>query len=302
MLTRVDLAEIPSAHLPEKVEYAAIVPDHDGPLPLCLVLMGGGGSRQTLAACLPLFEAWWSEKSVAPMILATPSPGMSYYVEDPAAGVRWDSFIVEDFVPHLRATYHTAQTAITGMSMGGYGALKIAFAYPEEFAAVAAMNPMMEPGFTDAEIGARNRLHHTSGGPARLIGPSRDPELFASNQPATRARSNADRLRNLPIYIEAGDNDFVNAHDGTEFLHRVLWDLDLSHEYRLYRGADHGGPTFRPRMHEMYKWLTRILSAEPLTDASLEAIRAQLQPLRDQAAQADPATRRRFANLNCSPT
>jgi hypothetical protein len=40
------------------------------------------------------------------------------------------------------------------------------------------------------------------------------------------------------------NRDFLNAHDGAEFLHRVLWDLDLWHEYHLVRNADHGGPTF----------------------------------------------------------
>ena len=32
-----------------------------------------------------------------------------------------------------------------GMSMGGYGALKFGFEKPEAFAAVAAMQPILEP-------------------------------------------------------------------------------------------------------------------------------------------------------------
>jgi hypothetical protein len=52
-------------------------------------------------------------------------------------------------------------------------------------------------------------------------------------------------------YLEAGDRDFLNAHDGTEFLHRILWDLDLSHEYCLVRNAEHGGPAMRPRLHHV---------------------------------------------------
>ena len=270
MASNVELSELSSAHLHEAVPYAVITPpgyNESGPFPLCVVLMGGGGSRQSLIDCRPLFESWWSESVLAPMVLATPSAGMSYYLEDPEHGVRWESFILEEFIPHLRATCKVGadrrSTAIMGISMGGYGALKLAFAHPEQVAAVAAMNPMLEPGYSDAQIGARNRLHHTSGGPARLIGPGRDPELFAANNPANRARANAERIREsaLPIYIEVGDNDFVNAHDGTEFLHRVLWDLDLSHEYRLVRGGDHGGPTFRPRMRATYAWLSAVLTA-----------------------------------------
>lgn len=300
MPSDVQLSELPSRHLPGPVPYAVIAPSaREEPLPLCIVLMGGGGTRQSLVDCRPLFDQWWAEGALAPMALATPSPGMGYYIEDPN-GERWESFLLDDFMPHFQAS----SIAIMGISMGGYGALKTAFANPERFAAVAAMNPMLEPGLQNADIGPRNRIHHASGGPSNLIGPARDPDLFAANNPANRAIANAGRIRDsaLPIYIEAGDNDFVNAHDGAEFLHRVLWDLDLSHEYRLLRGADHGGPTFRPRMKATFEWLTAVFAARVPTAASPEqvafdAIRAQLDPLRDKAAVSDPTAWRRFGVL-----
>jgi S-formylglutathione hydrolase len=291
MPSKIELADLPS------IPYAVIAPESPGPLPLCIVLMGGGGSRQSLVDCQPLFDQWWAEGILAPMVFATPSAGMSYYLD-------WDAFILDEFVPHLRAKYNTAATAITGISMGGYGALKIAFAHPGQFAAVAVMNPMLEPGLNDAQIGARNKIHHSTGGPASLIGPAREPEIFAANNPANRAIANANRIREsaLPIYLEVGDNDFVNAHDGAEFLHRVLWDLDISHEYHLVRGADHGGPTFRPRMRATYAWLSAVFAAqtpaEPAAEQlALDAIRAQLEPMRSQAAESDPSTRRRFGVL-----
>ncbi len=307
--SRVELAELSSQFLPEAVPYAVLTPEiaDTRPLPLCLLLMGGGGSRQTLVDCKPLFELWWSEGAVAPIVLATPSPGMSYYVEDAAAGVRWESFLLKDFILHLRKTSNIggdrSATAIAGISMGGLGALKIALAHPEKFACVAAMNPMIEPGFHDEQIGARNRLHHSAGGPERLIGPHREPELFAAEHPANRAIRNAAAIResDLAIYFEAGDNDFVNAHDGAEFLHRVLWELDISHEYRLLRGGDHGGSTFRPRMRDTFAWVSAVLSqkaGEPSPEElAIRAMRAQMEPAREQAAAADQATRRRFGRL-----
>jgi S-formylglutathione hydrolase len=335
-MSKIELHDLVSTNLPEVVPYALITPpgyDHSAPLPLCLVLMGGGGSRQSLIDCQALFEGWWSDRSIPPMVFATPSAGMSYYVEDPDAGVRWESFLLEELVPHLRATCNIganrSSTAITGISMGGYGALKTAFAHPDQFGAAAAMQPMIEPGLHDAQIGARNRIHHVSGGPARLIGPTRDPALFEANNPANRARANARLIRDsdLAIYFDAGDHDFVNAHDGAEFLHRVLWDLDLSHEYHLVRGADHGGPSMRPRMRAMYTWVGSVMSvlsagpAEPTVEELavtawiegrlagsppavapsskefLRILRAQLQPLRDQAASSDPTTNRRYGVL-----
>ena len=118
----------------------------------------------------------------------------------------------------------------------------------------------------DSQITARNRLHHGSGTPVPLIGPQRDADLFAANNPANRAIRSAGRIRepDLAIYIEAGDDDFINVHDGAEFLHRVLWDLDISHEYRLTRGADHGGPT--------YLWLASVLHASARPEVPEERV------------------------------
>jgi hypothetical protein len=63
-----------------------------------------------------------------------------------------------------------------------------------------------------------------------LIGPARDSPLRESNNPANIANANAQQIRasGLATYLEAGDRDSLNAHDGAEFLHRVFWDLDLT--------------------------------------------------------------------------
>ena len=313
MTSHVDLGELRSRFLPDLVPYAMLTPagEQRTPIPLCLFLMGGGGSRQSLIDCQPLFDGWWTDGSLPPMAVATPSADMSYYVDDREAGIDWGAFLSDDFPAHLHASsdgvIDDSSTALFGISMGGYGALKAAFAHADRFAAVAAMQPMVEPGFRDAEIGARNRLHHLSGGPANLVGVGRDRTLFEANNPVNRARANADVIRQsgLAIYLEAGDADFVNAHDGTEFLHRVLWDLDISHEYRLTRAADHGGPTMVPRMREALKWVGAALTAgrktmttaERASEAALQQMRAQLEPLRAQALLVDPTTARRFGVL-----
>jgi S-formylglutathione hydrolase len=318
---QVVLDELRSNLLPEPVPYSALTPQGDdpGPFPLCIVLHGGGGSRQSLVDCAAHFENWWSDGSLPPMVLASPSAGLSYYLEDPANSIRWDAFVAKAFLDRLRATCNIRadrnSTVIEGMSMGGYGALKIAFAYPDRFAAVAAMEAVLDPGLRDSQITARNKLHHGSGGPPLLIGPGRDGALFAANNPANRAIANAQRIRerDLAIYIEAGDRDFINVHDGAEFLHRVLWDLDISHEYRLTRGADHVGPTLIPRMREAYVWLGSLLRAwaqpevpeervagaalSPSSRECVRLLRAQMEPVRQLAAASDATTNRRYGVL-----
>ena len=42
--------------------------------------------------------------------------------------------------------------------------------------------------------------------------------------------------------IAVGDHDDFRLQDGTEHLHRALWDLGVSHEYVVRRGGTHAGP------------------------------------------------------------
>lgn len=336
--SRVELGDARADFAPDGVPYAALFPpgyDAGNAYPLCLLLHGGGGNRDNLVAMHPLFKQWWAAGVIPAMVVASASTGaMSYYLDHPDGSARWESFIAEDFLAQLRSKYKIGgdrdSTLITGISMGGYGALKIAFRRPGKFAAVAAIQPLLEPGFRDAEVGARNRLHHIVGGPRELLGPTRDALLFESNNPANRARENARAIADsrLAIYLEVGDEDFLNAHDGTEFLHRVLWDLDIAHEYRLIRGADHGGPTFIPRIRDAFAWLGAVVeerrntaSTEPSADeravsewlsrgltgdpppvnpnskAFITMLRAQLKPMREQAAKTDPSTARHYGIL-----
>ncbi len=131
-----------------------------------------------------------------------------------------------------------------------------------------------------------------------MIGAARDAQTVEANNPANRARANAGAIREsgLAIYLEAGDDDLVNAHDGVEFLHRTLWDLDIAHEYHMLRGVDHVGASIVPRMRSAFEWLGRNITPAGLDEAAL-ALRAQLQPFRDQAVAADSTTLQRYGTL-----
>jgi S-formylglutathione hydrolase len=329
MPSSLTLHEMSSKHLPEPVPYAVLAPGVEGPLPLCLLLLGGGATRNSMFDLQPLFDRWWADSVVSPMIVATPSAGLDYYIENPGGPLRWDSFLAGDFVPHLRSTWNAGACVVAGISGGGYGALKLAFRYPHVFEAVAAMQPMLEPALRESDVGARNRLHHTAGGPPQLIGPRRDPALWESNNPANRARANAQQIRDsgLAIYLEAAERDFLNAHDGAEFLHRLLWDLDVSHEYHLVRGADHGGPTMGPRLPALFAWFGSLWNpAQPdaaleqsatawlqsgmqgkppagatTTSAFIDFLRARFEPIRAQAAETDTTSNRIFGRLPSPP-
>jgi S-formylglutathione hydrolase len=202
-----------------------------------------------------------------------------FYLDDPQRGSAWESFVARRLLCHLQGTAAEPQVpvGIVGISMGGYGALKMALCRPQAFRAVAAIAPMVEPAFAAQKVRPRNRYHYPPEVPAALLGPSgadRDASLYAADHPAGRAVRHAEALRTgaLAIYLDAGTADALNAHDGAEFLHRVLWDLDVPHDYRLWEGADHVGPSLVPRLEAALVWVGGKLApvAVPLTPLEVE--------------------------------
>lgn len=342
--SRVDISKVPVDFAPEAVPYAAILPpsyEQIGPMPLCLVLHGGGGTHQNLVDSKPIYEELWASGALPPMVLASASISpLGFYLDHPDSRVRWETFIAQDFIAHLRRTYNVRRdrdsTIISGTSMGGHGSLRIAFRHPDKFAAVAALEPALDPALELGEVTERNHFFYPlvleSGGDAsadQLVGSNRDAALFRANNPANVSIANADAIRasGLAIYIEAGDEDVFNFHDGAEFLHRVLWDLDISHDYHVTRGADHVGPSLRPRMRAAYAWVGSVLTPadpkvneatpaerawvewmegkskgnppllDPVSPAMARAYRGWLAPARAKAAKIDPTTNRRYGVL-----
>ena len=58
--------------------------------------------------------------------------------------MRYSDFFLQEFMPHIERNYRIVPgrsgRAISGISMGGYGALRFAFAHPELFSAVSAQS------------------------------------------------------------------------------------------------------------------------------------------------------------------
>jgi S-formylglutathione hydrolase len=343
--SRLEKSKLPVDFAADDVPYAVILPpgyEQSGAMPLCLVLHGGGGSHQNLIDSKPIYDELWASGTIPPIVFASAGTSpLGFYLDHKDSAVRWERFIAQDFIEHLRSTYNVrrdrASTIISGISMGGHGSLRIGFRHPDRFVAVAALEPAVDPALQVDTVTARNRFFYPlvldSGGDHsadRLVGTHRDAALFESNNPANLAIANAHAIRasSLAIYIEAGDEDVFNLHDGAEFLHRVLWDLDISHEYHLVRGADHVGPSLAHRMRDIYSWVGSILKApsdpeanevtaeerawvesmqgrlkgpppliNPNSRAMVRAYRRWLESAREAAAKIDPTTGRRYRVL-----
>jgi enterochelin esterase-like enzyme len=83
--------------------------------------------------------------AVQPMIVVMPDDGESTYYANWDNGPRWGDYIAFDVVSTVDLRYRTlpepASRAIGGLSMGGLGALNLAFQHPDIFGVVGSHSP-----------------------------------------------------------------------------------------------------------------------------------------------------------------
>ncbi len=278
--------------VPAPVEYNALLPDgYDAakePLPLLLFLHGGGGDKSFLNRMRPIIDEMWKAGTLPPMVVVTPSASRSFYMDFKDGSQKWETFIVTDFLEHLRSRFKVTKerkgTLLFGISMGGLGALRLGFKHPEKFEGLAAMEPGIDPVLKWKDLSARYKFYRGPDLMQTIFGKPFDEAYWEANNVATIAVNEAGKLRaaKLGIYIEAGDEDLFYLHEATEFLHRILWDQKIPHEYHLVRGADHVGRTIRPRAMEGLAFLARVLNPPP-PDPEVEAARKRMEPLKKAA-------------------
>lgn len=104
-----------------------------------------------------------ANRTIEPMIVVAPN-GLnryygSFYTNSEVTG-NWEDYIVKDVVGYVDVHFRTLPTSesrgISGHSMGGYGALMLAFRHPDVFSNVYGMSPCCT--VLDADFGPSNPL------------------------------------------------------------------------------------------------------------------------------------------------
>ena len=291
--SRIVYGSVDTDLVPGPVEYAVLLPEGYGegtePFPLILNLHGGGGDREWLALTKPSYDDLWADGSLPPVVVATPSAGTSGYLNSADGTARWEDFIVDELLAHLRQAYRVRSdrqgTLVTGVSMGGQGSFLLGLKHPHVFGALAAVEGGAFPVLTRAEVKPKHLFFLPPEMRADWLS---GPDHFAANNPPSIVMADPERIRDsgLQIYLEVGDLDALWLYEGVEFLHKVLWDARIPHEYHLVRGADHVGPTLGPRFLEAQRFLGRVLVPPP-PDPGVDAFREGQEAIKRQLGESD---------------
>jgi S-formylglutathione hydrolase len=293
--TRLIEAELASPLVPGPVPYAVLLPagyeESGEAYPLLFFLHGGRGDRSFLTTMRPAIESVWSAGTLPPAVVVTPSVTRSMYMDYRDGSQKWERFLVTEFLEHLRQSYRVRAdrqgTLIWGISMGGMGGLRLGFKYPDLFGGVAALEPGIDPVLAFGDLKLENRFWRSPKLFETIFGRPVDEAYWAANNPANIALAGAERIRSsgLGLYLDCGDEDSFNLNEGTEFLHRILYDQKIPHEYHLVRGADHLGRTLGPRTREGLNFLGRIVNPPP-PDPIVAGLRQQIHEWRKLAGMA----------------
>jgi S-formylglutathione hydrolase FrmB len=165
------------------------------------------------------------------------------------------------FIEHnYRIRRERMDRGITGISMGGYGALRFGFAYPQLFGSVSAQSAALmteSPQELDTAVRAGTPFGRLL---AAVYGRPIDVAHWRANDPFVLARKNRAELRKLAIYFNCGDHDGYGFEIGAEGLDRELKEEGIPHEFHLYPG-DHSLPYFLSHMGETMEFHWRLFES-----------------------------------------
>ena len=123
-----------------RVPFNLILPEEcKSDTPLVVLLHGLSGNQDDWLHYSHI-EKLLSERKMAALL----PDGQKSWFCDMKYGGKYATYIAEELLPYVRATFPVTKarekTFAAGLSMGGYGALKIALRWPERFAACGTMS------------------------------------------------------------------------------------------------------------------------------------------------------------------
>jgi endo-1,4-beta-xylanase len=207
--------------------------------PVVYWLHGKGAGQQGLPGFARSFNEAIAAGKCPPMIVVYPNGlPMGGYTDSPDGKQPVESMIIKDMIPHIDATFRTIPKRegrmIEGFSMGGSGAAKLGFKYPELFGSISIFAGALHTADT---LGQRNgdMLDSVYGGRARFD---------AESNPWLLVERNAELLRGrTTIRIAVGSLDPLQSKS-TAF-HDLLDRLKIEHEFTVIEGAPHSpGPVY----------------------------------------------------------
>jgi putative tributyrin esterase len=222
-------------------------------LPLLVLLHGVHGSEidwTEQGNVMQTMQSLMTDNHIGPMAILMPSDGLTaigtgYLNWDVGSPHHYEDYLLNDLIPHIELLWNVGGTkeirAISGLSMGGFAAIRLAFTHSSRFGSASSLS-----GFFDIQ-----EL-------AELIGETDYEPIFQTDRgrmlevsPLTMAippRNEAPKL-----YFDCGNED--KYLDMNRQLHERLNNEDILHSYVEHPGSHCWGYwSEHIRSHLIFHW------------------------------------------------
>jgi S-formylglutathione hydrolase FrmB len=268
---RIDCGALRSRILDRAVRYCVLLPpsyesNGDKKYPALYFLHGLGENEQVLVRTggWGLIEDLRQKHQIGEFLIAVPEGQGSFFINSADGRDRYSDFFLSEFIPyvesHFRSLRDRNSRGVTGLSMGGYGALRFAFARPDLFRSVSAQSPALITE-TPAEINE----HLKNAGPLAdllrsVFGNPIEIPHWRANNPFDLVRKNRTQIQGQAIYFNCGEQDEYGFTEGATKLDRQLTSSGIKHEFHLYPGG-HDAEYFLSHLAETMEFHSRAFAA-----------------------------------------
>ncbi|HEY3138007.1 MAG TPA: alpha/beta hydrolase-fold protein [Blastocatellia bacterium] len=249
-ISHVQYSSLQSAALGKQLKFAIQLPpsyetDTKRRYPVLYFLHGMFGNegefeRRRVAATV---EKLREEGKIGEFIVVAAAGENSFYL-NAKNGAQYEDAIIKDLIPYIEKNYRAIGTpggrAIQGISMGGWGALLLAFKHPEMFSTVTTHSAALLNDLPHPE-GADRRSQFILQLVGKIFGDPPDQEFFRSVNPMFIVEQNAAAIRKsgIKIYFDCGEQDRYGFQESNKVFDDKLTKLGIAHEFHLFPG-NHG--------------------------------------------------------------
>ncbi|MBT2558473.1 esterase family protein [Hymenobacter sp. ISL-91] len=241
---RVDTLVIASASMQRSYRAAVVVPasyakNKKARYPVLYLLHGAYGHFADWTSKTPDKTLLHRLADQYNLLIVTPEgETFSFYLDSPVnPASQFETYITQDVLGKIDQTYRTVARkegrVISGLSMGGHGALYLSGRHPELFAAAGSMSGALDLSITNRKLNPSEARQRQS-----LFNPILGPETPAPSVYSANSVVNmADKLlaNELPLIIDCGVDDFLI--DINREVHRRLVYNRTPHDYIERPGA-----------------------------------------------------------------
>lgn len=249
---QLEIKQIPASQMAQTYPATIVLPNRyqqgSNRFPVLYLLHGYGGDHQN----------WYAATNIAKLadryniIVVMPDGATDKWYTDSLVNPQWRyaSYLSQDVVAYIDTNYRTIATpagrAISGLSMGGFGALHLGLQHPELFGAMASTSGGVDP----RPFAGRWNLNAVFGEPTAHSANWQNAAII-NHLAKLKAQSQA-------LYIDCGSEDFFI--DVNRQLHQALRKHAIPHHYAEWPG-DHSWPYWRSSIEFQLVFFSQFFAA-----------------------------------------